>query len=110
MTSRLIRGLLSAMGRVVPVGHARLRRREAPVAEAAMPGDREAVRALLKQGEDVNAAQGDGMTALHWAAQVAATSNSRRCCSTPVRNVKAMTRLGGYTPLMMASADRRTRR
>ena len=29
---------------------------------------RDAVRALLKQGADVNAAQGDGMTALHWAA------------------------------------------
>ena len=28
-----------------------------------------AVQALLKQGADVNAAQGDGMTALHWAAE-----------------------------------------
>ena len=27
------------------------------------------MRALLKDGADVNAAQGDGMTALHWAAQ-----------------------------------------
>ena len=27
------------------------------------------MRTLLKQGSDVNAAQGDGMTALHWAAQ-----------------------------------------
>ena len=33
-----------------------------------MKGDREAVRALLKQGADVNAVQGDGVTALHWAA------------------------------------------
>src|SRR5437868_5512733 len=39
-----------------------------PVADAAMKGDRDAVRALLKQGADVSAAQGDGMTALHWAA------------------------------------------
>ena len=39
-----------------------------PVADAAMRGDRDAVRALLKDGADVNAAQGDGMTALHWAA------------------------------------------
>ena len=29
---------------------------------------RRSVTALLKQGADVNAAQGDGMTALHWAA------------------------------------------
>ena len=34
-----------------------------------MRGDRDAVRALLQQGADVNAAQGDGMTALHWAAE-----------------------------------------
>ena len=40
----------------------------APVADAAQARDRRAVRALLKQGADVNAAQGDGMTALHWAA------------------------------------------
>ena len=33
------------------------------------PATRTAVRALLKQGVDVNAAQGDGMTALHWAAR-----------------------------------------
>ena len=40
----------------------------APVADAAMNGDKEAVRTLLKQAADVDAAQGDGMTALHWAA------------------------------------------
>ena len=40
---------------------------EAPVADAAMRGDVLEVQALLRSGEDVNAAQGDGMTALHWA-------------------------------------------
>ena len=40
----------------------------APVAEAAMRGDGATVRALVASGADVNAAQGDGMTALHWAA------------------------------------------
>jgi hypothetical protein len=39
------------------------------VADAAMQSDRAAVRALLSAGDDVNAAQGDGMTALHWAAR-----------------------------------------
>ena len=39
------------------------------VADAAMKGDRDAVRALLKQGADVSAAKGDGMTALHFAAE-----------------------------------------
>jgi len=33
-----------------------------------MRGEVETVRELLRQGLDVNAAQGDGMTALHWAA------------------------------------------
>ena len=41
---------------------------ESPVADAAMQGDIETVRSLLRSGADVNAAQGDGMTALHWAA------------------------------------------
>ena len=40
----------------------------APVADAAMAKDRDAVRRLLREGADVNSAQGDGMTALHWAA------------------------------------------
>ena len=41
----------------------------APIADAAMKGDVAAVRALIAQGEKVSAAQGDGMTALHWAAE-----------------------------------------
>ena len=41
----------------------------ASVAEAAMQGNHDAVKALLKDGADVNTAQGDGMTALHWAVQ-----------------------------------------
>ncbi|MCH7892499.1 MAG: ankyrin repeat domain-containing protein, partial [Gemmatimonadetes bacterium] len=40
-----------------------------PVADAAMRGEIETVRSLLREGADVNAAQGDGMTALHWAAE-----------------------------------------
>ena len=41
----------------------------APVADAAMSKDRDAVKTLLKNGADVNGAQGDGMTALHWASR-----------------------------------------
>ena len=36
--------------------------------DAAMQGDKDAVRSLLDQRVDVNAPQGDGTTALHWAA------------------------------------------
>ena len=41
------------------------------IADAAMRGDRADVLALIKQGADVNAPQGDGVTALHWAARQA---------------------------------------
>src|SRR5262245_46595914 len=36
------------------------------LADAVMKGDKAAVRALLAQKADVNAAQVDGATALHW--------------------------------------------
>ena len=41
-----------------------------PLADAAEKLDRSAIRTLLKQRADVNAPQADGMTALHWAAQL----------------------------------------
>jgi ankyrin repeat protein len=40
---------------------------DARLADAVMRSDRESVRSLLQQKIDVNAAQPDGMTALHWA-------------------------------------------
>jgi ankyrin repeat protein len=39
-----------------------------PVADAAMKGDKAALRALLQQRADVNAPQADGATAIQWAA------------------------------------------
>ena len=41
----------------------------APVADAAKRGDSRRVKELLKEGADVNAPHGDGMTAIHWAAE-----------------------------------------
>src|SRR6266571_2241416 len=38
-----------------------------PLVEAAKNGDKDGLRALVQRGADVNAAQGDGTTALHWA-------------------------------------------
>ena len=43
-------------------------RKEAPLADAVERRDKQAVLSLLKEQADVNAAQGDGATALHWAA------------------------------------------
>jgi hypothetical protein len=53
---------------------------DAPVADAAMKSRSTDVRTLLKSGADVNAAQADGMTALHWAALNGQADIDRRCC------------------------------
>jgi ankyrin repeat protein len=74
------------------------------VADAAMAGDRDAVRALLKQAADVNAAQGDGMTALHWAASRDDVELLQLLVYAGA-NVRATTRLGGFTPLWMAAQN-----
>lgn len=74
----------------------------APVADAAMRGDRDALRTLLQQGADANAAQGDGMTALHWAAQRGDAATVEMLVYAGA-NVAAVTRIGQYTPLHMAS-------
>jgi uncharacterized protein len=72
------------------------------VADAAKAKDTAAVRALLKNGADVNAAQGDGMTALHWAAANGDAALTQMLLSAGA-NIRATTRLGGITPLLMAS-------
>ena len=77
---------------------------DAPVtiAEAAMGRDGDTVRRLLKQGADVNAAQGDGMTALHWAAMNGDAALAETLLYAGA-NPRATTRLGGYTALHLAS-------
>jgi ankyrin repeat protein len=75
---------------------------ESLVADAASRGDREAVKALLKKAADVNAAQGDGMTALHWAAMNGDVELTEMLVYAGA-NVRATTRLGTYTPLYLAS-------
>jgi len=72
--------------------------------DAAMNGNREAVRALLKDGADVNTTQADGMTALHWAAQKGDVELAKMLLYASA-NLKATTRIGGYTPLLIASKN-----
>jgi len=67
-----------------------------------MARDLETVRALLKHGGDVNAAQGDGMTALHWAAMQDDAELARMLLYAGA-NMRATTRLGAYTPLHLAA-------
>jgi uncharacterized protein len=74
----------------------------AAVADAAMRKDAAAVRALVKDGKDVNGAQGDGMTALHWAAMHGDADLAATLLYAGA-NVRATTRLGGYTALHLAA-------
>src|SRR5438309_6637798 len=76
----------------------------APVADAAMAGNKDAVRTLLKQAADVNAAQGDGMTALHWAA-MKDDADLVQTLLFAGANVRATTRIGSYTPLVLAAKN-----
>ena len=74
----------------------------AEVADAAMRGDHVELRSLLEHGADVNAAQGDGMTALHWAA-VNVDLDVAKWLIYAGANVHATTRLNAVTPLWLAA-------
>jgi ankyrin repeat protein len=79
----------------------------APVAEAAMRGDLAEVRALIDAGADVNAALGDGMTALHWSAERGDSDIASMLVSAGAR-VESTTRLGAYRPLHLAAKNGHT--
>ncbi|MDE0358372.1 MAG: ankyrin repeat domain-containing protein [Gammaproteobacteria bacterium] len=74
---------------------------DSPLADAAMKGDAAAVRTLLASGADVNAARGDGMTALHWAAETGNAEIAQILVSAGAI-LEVTTRLGAYTPLHVA--------
>ncbi len=93
--------LASALA-LVAAGPIDLATSPSPVADAVQAGERERARSLLKEGADVNAAQGDGMTALHWAALSNDVETAEMLLHAGA-NVKAATRLGAYTPLLLAS-------
>ena len=74
-----------------------------PLIDAVKSGNREAIRALLKNKTDVNVAEADGTTALHWAVR-----------ADDVESVQALLRAGakanianrnGITPLSLAALN-----
>ena len=69
--------------------------------DATSRGDVAAVRSLLAEGADPNVAQGDGLTALHVAAQEGNLEIAGLLLDAGA-NVEAKTRIGGYTPLHLA--------
>ncbi len=72
------------------------------VVDAAMRRDVAAVRILLQQGVDVNSAQGDGMTALHWAAEHGDQELAGLLLKSGA-SPGAATRIGRHTPLHVAA-------
>ena len=89
---------LAAAASLVPV----LAAVDAPVADAAMRQDADAVRGLIARGGDPDAAHGDGMSALHWAARHGDVESVELLLHAGA-DVEARTRLGGHTPLHVAS-------
>ncbi len=75
---------------------------ENAVADAAENGDIALIKQLLKEGAEVNKPQGDGMTALHWAAE-RGNSELAEVLIYAGANPMAGTRIGQYKPLHLAA-------
>src|SRR6185369_15390012 len=74
----------------------------ASIADAAMRGNRADVLSMIKQGADVNAPQGDGVTALHWAARHGDAEMIAALVASGA-NARAATSFGAFTPLHLAA-------
>ena len=77
---------------------------DAPLADAAKNNDLDSVRTLMTAGADVNAAQGDGMTALHWAAFHDNVEVVDLLLAADA-DVSVQTRVGALTPLWFAASN-----
>jgi ankyrin repeat protein len=93
--------VVASAAAMVPVSSV-LRRATPPIVEAARAGDAAEVRRLLAQKADVNAAAGDGMTALHYAA-FHGNAGLAQALLKAKASVTATTRLGDNTPLHVAA-------
>ncbi|MEZ5291997.1 MAG: ankyrin repeat domain-containing protein [Vicinamibacterales bacterium] len=106
MRSRFHSSAIAVLAATLVAGAATIRLAAAPadprVADAAMHKDADGVRALLKDGADVNAAQADGMTALHWAALNGDLPTLDLLLLAGATR-DALTRVGAYSPLHLAS-------
>ena len=73
-----------------------------PLLDATKRGDAAAVRSLIADGADPNATRGDGLTALHLAAEAGNLEIARLLIGAGAQ-VAAATRIGGYMPIHLAS-------
>ena len=74
-----------------------------PVADAARAGEAARVRALLRDGADVQSAHGDGFTALHWAALQGRADIAAMVLYAGAES-ESRTRVGRHTPLHVAAS------
>src|SRR6187549_105625 len=86
--------LLAALLACLPV------RGESPLADAVQKSDQARIKTLLAERVDINAAQIDGMTALHWAAQKNDTDTAKLLIKAGA-DAKATNRYG-IDPLWLA--------
>jgi ankyrin repeat protein len=75
---------------------------DGPLIQAVRQGNVEAVAMLIQRGEDLNATDGDGLSALHWAAERGDLEAARVLIAAGA-SLDAGTRIGRYTPLHLAS-------
>ncbi|MBM3558879.1 MAG: ankyrin repeat domain-containing protein, partial [Alphaproteobacteria bacterium] len=107
MARRLHPFTLAALFTLIVAGSSSAGAGDTRIADAAARGDVAAVKSLMQQRADVNGAQGDGMTALHWAADRGDEELATLVIAAGA-DVAARTRLGGYTPLHIAAGGGRT--
>jgi ankyrin repeat protein len=88
---------------LVPILPVQAAAADTPLAEAVRASDILAVRALVRDGADVNASEPDGMTPLHWAAQLDALDTADVLIRAGA-SVAAATRYG-MTPLFLACTN-----
>ncbi len=102
LRNRTIVALAFALIAIVGLSAGMMAFEDTRVVEAAMRNDLEAVRSLLRQAADANSSQGDGMTALHWAAMNGNPEMAQLLIYAGA-TVKSTTRIGSYTPLYLAA-------
>ena len=100
----LLFGLVAvlALG-LVGLGGCRYPSPSTPLDQAAVEGDGTTVRALLHRGDDPNAYDADGWTALHWAARAGKLETTRLLLEGGAQPDVRDRYVNGWTPLMHAA-------
>jgi len=102
LAKNLLTGLLATLLLTGATTRIMVAAEDARLSEAAMQGDATLVKSLLLKKVDVNVAQGDGTTALHWAVYREDLDMAQALIKAGA-SLNAKTRVGSMTPLFMAA-------